>query len=186
MWSNSSSIAAELAGLWPEEAAEDTRWWVGGYCPRGHSHLLFCDLPSESSDFWHFSWVPSAGYKQVRALKVSAAAPGFGMLQCILMWCSTADTFPWYKAHHIPAVALFCPWSGSEASVGRSWLLDQSHLQPVCACAGIALKFCRGWASTGDWNPGSSVCWCCVDVTIPSLFCLKFTFSTCISNLILC
>lgn len=143
-WSSSSSITAEFAGLCPEEAAENTRWWVGDYYPHGHSHFLFYNLPSESSDFWHFSWVPSVRYKQVRALKVTGAAPGFGMLQCILMWCSTADTFPWYKAHHIPAVALFCSWSASDASVDRSWLLDQSHLQPVCALLGLL------WSSVED------------------------------------
>jgi len=30
-----------------------------------------------SSDFWHFSWAPSAKYKQAKTWKATAAALGF-------------------------------------------------------------------------------------------------------------
>lgn len=47
-----------------------------------------------ASGFWHFSWVPSAKYKQGRALKVAAVVPGVGTLQHRLKQHSIAHVFP--------------------------------------------------------------------------------------------
>lgn len=86
MWSSCSSVTAKkLAGHCPEEAVEDTRWRVVDYHSWQYVAILAFSYATFaasalSSDFWHFSWVSPAKYKQARPLKVTAAAPGFGTL----------------------------------------------------------------------------------------------------------